>query len=110
MCKYNAESPKQGSGRFNYIVKTKHIADLGIVCLWLSALYLRIYCTAIGDPAPQPGIPQLWYWHVTVRQGSVRFNKAEDKSATCIFLTCFTFSMLRPILRIINDRMENYGA
>ena len=31
--KYNAESPKQGSRRFNSIVKTKYIADLGIVYL-----------------------------------------------------------------------------
>ena len=34
MRKYNAESPKQGSRRFNSIVKTKYIADLGIVYLW----------------------------------------------------------------------------
>ena len=33
MHKYNAESPKQGSRRFNYIVKTKYIDDLGIVNL-----------------------------------------------------------------------------
>ena len=35
MRKYIAERPKQGSRRFNSIVKTKHIDDLGIVCLWL---------------------------------------------------------------------------
>ena len=36
---YNAESPKQGSRRFNVIVKTKYIAELGIVylCNQLSA-------------------------------------------------------------------------
>ena len=34
MHKYNAESPKQGSRRFNYIVKTKYIDNLGIVNLW----------------------------------------------------------------------------
>ena len=34
--------------------------------------------TAIGDPARQPGIPQPWYWHGTVRQGSVRFNLSEE--------------------------------
>ena len=33
MHKYNAESPKQGSKRFNYIVKTINIADLGIIYL-----------------------------------------------------------------------------
>ena len=34
MRKYNAESPKQVSRRFNSIVKTNFIADLGIVYLW----------------------------------------------------------------------------
>ena len=33
MRKYNAESPKQGSRRINFIVKMKYIADLGIVYL-----------------------------------------------------------------------------
>ena len=37
MRKYNAESPKQGSRRFNFIVKTKYIDDLGIVYLWVDA-------------------------------------------------------------------------
>ena len=31
---YNAESPKQDSRRFNSIVKTKYIDNLGIVYLW----------------------------------------------------------------------------
>ena len=43
---------------------------LGIVCT-------RAY-TAIGDPARRPGIPRPWYWHGTVRQGSVRFNFSEE--------------------------------
>ena len=34
--------------------------------------------SAIGDPARRPGIPQPWYWHGTVRQGSVRFNLSEE--------------------------------
>ena len=34
--------------------------------------------TAIGDPARQPGIPQPWFLHGTVRQGSVRFNLSEE--------------------------------
>ena len=38
MRKYNAESPKQGSKRFNSIVKTKYIDDLGIVYLCLQGL------------------------------------------------------------------------
>ena len=33
MRKYNAESPKQGCRRFNYIVKTKYIDNLDIVYL-----------------------------------------------------------------------------
>ena len=36
MRKCNAERPKQGSRRFNSIVKTKYIADLGIVNLWIN--------------------------------------------------------------------------
>ena len=34
MRKYKAESPKQGSKRFNSIVKTINIGDLGIIYLW----------------------------------------------------------------------------
>ena len=34
MREYNAERPKQGSKRFNCIVKTINIADLGIIYLW----------------------------------------------------------------------------
>ena len=33
MHEYNAESPKQGRNRFNYIAKTKYIADLVIIYL-----------------------------------------------------------------------------
>ena len=40
------------------------------------ALYSRIYCDRW--PARQPGIPQPWYWHGTVRQGSVRVNLSEE--------------------------------
>ena len=35
MRKYNAQISKQGSKRFNSIVKTINIADLGIIYLWL---------------------------------------------------------------------------
>ena len=38
MCEYNDESPKQDRKRFNSIVKTINIADLGIIYLW-STLY-----------------------------------------------------------------------
>ena len=45
MRKYNAESPKQGSRRFNYIVKTKYIDDLGIVNLWSTvSVYAQVQC------------------------------------------------------------------
>ena len=45
MHKYNAESPKQGSKRFNSNAKTKYIADLGIMYLWssLNRLYPACY-------------------------------------------------------------------
>ena len=33
----------------------------------------RAYTETV-DPACRPSIPQQWYWHGTVRQGSVRFN------------------------------------
>ena len=42
---YNAESPQQGSRRFNSIVKTKYIVDLGIVYLFLQQ---RTYCKSLG--------------------------------------------------------------
>ena len=32
--KYNAESPKQGSKRFNFIMKTTHFAYLGILFIY----------------------------------------------------------------------------
>ena len=56
--------------------------------------YLRIYCTARGDPALRPGIPQQWYWQGTVRQGSVRFNLREEESPSTLFLSCCTYSMV----------------
>ena len=62
--------------------------NLLLPCIGLSVLYSGIYCTAIGDPARQPGIPQQWYWDGTVRQGSVGFNLSEDASATCHFRSC----------------------
>ena len=47
MRKYNAESPKQGSKRFNSNAKTKYIADLGIMYLWLySTVYIAQFRSA----------------------------------------------------------------
>ena len=48
--------------------------------------HIHTYCKRWTSP--RPGIPQLWYWHGTVRQGSIRFNLTEDKSATCLLLSC----------------------
>ena len=67
--------------------------NLFLPCFGLSALYLHIYSTAIGDPARWPGIPQPWYWHGTIRQGSVRFNWTEEASPPTPFLSSCTFSM-----------------
>ena len=44
---YNAESPKQGRKRFNSIVKTINIADLGIIYL----------CTSHTGGSVQPRAP-----------------------------------------------------
>ena len=44
MGKYNAESPKQGSRRFDSNVKTKYIADLGIVYLWVKPPFFYFIC------------------------------------------------------------------
>ena len=50
--------------------------------------------TAIGDPALRPGIPQPWYWHGTVPQGSDRFNLTEEASPPNLFLSSCTYSMV----------------
>ena len=51
---------------------------------WCPVLVSR-HCTCAYtetvDPACRPSIPQQWYWHGTVRQGSVRFNLREEESA-----------------------------
>ena len=49
--------------------------------------------TAIGDPARRPGIPQPWYWHGTVRQGSFRFNLTKDESVPAFSDLAILFSM-----------------
>ena len=43
MCKYNAESPKQGSKRFNYIVKTINIVNLSIIYLCFQVFNYRYF-------------------------------------------------------------------
>ena len=49
MRKYNAESPKQGSRRFNYIVKTKYIDNLGIVNLCFAHCKTLKYVQGVDD-------------------------------------------------------------
>ena len=58
--------------------------NLLLFCFGLSPLYTCAY-TATGDPARQPGIPQLQYWHGPVRQWKARFNLTEDAPAPPFF-------------------------
>ena len=44
-------------------------------------MYLRIYCTATGDPARRPGIPQTQYSAAV----EFRFNLIEEASAPSLF-------------------------
>ena len=64
-----------------YLVFTWEL-NLLLPCFWLAALHSRIY---VLKQLAQPAGLQQWYWHGTVRQGSVRFNLIEDASATCLF-------------------------
>ena len=57
------------------------------VLFWALGIVLCAYTETV-DPACWPGIPQQWYWHGTVGQGSVMFNLSEDELATCLFLSC----------------------
>ena len=64
---------------------------------------------ALGIVLPQilqqvtPGLASLnlWYWHGTVRQGSVWFNLMEEVSPTTLFLSCCTYSMVQVNKRIL---------
>ena len=67
--------------------------DLNIFlpCFGLSIVLAHIL---LGDPTRRPGSPQLWYWHGTVRQGSVRFNLTEEAlPPNPFFLSSCTYSM-----------------
>ena len=79
--------------------------ELNLSCPVLGSRHCT-YCTcaykAVGDPARRPGIPQPWYWHGIVQQGSLRFNEAEDEWATCLFLSCCTYSMIYLLLCLIH--------
>ena len=68
------------------------------VLLW--ALSNVLAHTATGDPVRRTGIPQQWYLHGTVRQGSVRFkvrfNLIEDASAPSLFpSSCIIYLRIR---------------
>ena len=45
-----------------------------------SRLCTRAYAEIV-DPACLPSIPLLWYWHGTVRQGSIRFNTERRRAS-----------------------------
>ena len=66
------------------------------------------------DPARRPGIHQLWYWHGTVQQGSVRFNLREEMSppslfpSRCTYGTMYTYSIL-PIQYTWNVQQVQYS-
>ena len=73
--------------------------NLFLPCFGLSAALYNVHTcaftvTAIGDPALRPGIPQPWYWHGTVPQGSDRFNLTEEASPPNLFLSSCTYSMV----------------
>ena len=85
MFKCNAECPKQGSRRFNYIVKSKYIDDLGIVNLWSYSSYLP--CQRF---APKT---LLQYWDTAQ-------TSADVKCAMCISVVArspFDILVLRPV-------------
>ena len=69
------------------MVKVDCLRNLLLPCFGFSALYVLCAYTETLDPACQPGIPQQWYWHGTVRQGSVRFNLRVKTGQ--LFLSCY---------------------
>ena len=75
-----------------YLVFTWEL-NLLLPCFWLAALHSRIY---VLKQLAQPAGLQQWYWHGTVRQGSVRFNLIEDESATCLFRSCYIIYLCSP--------------
>ena len=77
MRKYIAESPKQGSRRFNYIVKTKYIDDLGIVYLWSAwSATPSSVCTEslVSRISPRKRISQQNHFSQFIR-GPCRWNR-----------------------------------
>ena len=61
----------------------------------LGIVLVQCAYTETVDPACQPSIPQQWYWHGTVPQGSVWFNLRVKMSATCFsYLAIYYLSML----------------
>ena len=77
---YNAESPKQDSRRFNSIVKTKYIDDLGIVYLWkgVSLDFLPLqYLNSWFNPAWAPDIQAKFSNSLLISQRYSNFQEAQ---------------------------------
>ena len=49
-------------------------------------------------------IPQPWYWHGTVWQGSVRFNLTDEASSLFLFLCSCTYSM-ESTVALVNSQL-----
>ena len=64
-----------------------------VCCPVLCSRHCTCAYTETGDPARWPGISQPWYWHNTVRQGSVRFNLTEETSPPYLFPSRCTYSL-----------------
>ena len=48
------------------------------VMFWALGIVLAHRLQKVTQPAAWPGIPQQWYRHGTIGQGSVRFNLSEE--------------------------------
>ena len=71
MREYNAESPKQGRKRFNSIVKTINIADLGIIYLCFETMAFR------RNKFPEPKFLVLWNLEVILQTCMTEIEKQE---------------------------------
>ena len=85
--KYNAESPKQGSKRFNSAVKTINIANLGIIYLWLCCRYDAPYGgdSATPDECSRDNVEDITFLEAEdsyigkqINEEDITFLEAED--------------------------------
>ena len=76
----------------------------------LGIVFAHMPYTAIGDPARQPGIPQPWYWHDTVRQGLRLINR--DRPTKTAQLRCWStfFQVAALIMRISRVGKGGWGG